>query len=195
VKRRLFLHGAAALALASTFGFRISAVLAAPAGSSSPAPPYLSAEIPQAYLAGSGTFRYFGMHIYDAQLWVGPSGYRPDAPRATPFALELRYARALNGRKIAASSADEIKTLGLGTNAQRSDWLARMEKLFPDVQEGTRITGVYLPAQGAHFYRDGKLLGEIADPEFAAAFFAIWLDPKTSAPPLRTALLADAAPH
>lgn len=126
---------------------------------------------------------------------VGAGGYRPDAPRATPFALELRYARALNGRKIAGASADEIKTLGIGTAAQRADWLVRMEKLFPDVQEGTRITGVFLPAHGARFYRDGKSLGEIADPEFAAAFFAIWLDPKTTAPALRSALLADAAPR
>jgi hypothetical protein len=31
--------------------------------------------------------------------------------------------------------------------------------------------------------------GEIAEPEFARLFFAIWLDPRTSAPDLRAALL------
>jgi Chalcone isomerase-like len=40
------------------------------------------------------------------------------------------------------------------------------------------------------FYLDGKLLGEIADVEFAQAFFAIWLDPRTSASNLRKQLLA-----
>ena len=55
-------------------------------------------------------------------------------------------------------------------------------------------TGVYLPGQGARFYRDGKLLGEILDPEFGHAFFAIWLDPKTTGGKLREALLANATP-
>ena len=38
-----------------------------------------------------------------------------------------------------------------------------------------------------------RFLGEIADPEFGRAFFAIWLDPRTSAPQLRANLLS--TPH
>jgi hypothetical protein len=68
-----------------------------------------------------------------------------------------------------------------------------MEQLFPDVAEGTHISGVYLPGRGASFYRDGKPLGEIADRNFAKAFFGIWLDPRTSAPELRAALLRNVA--
>jgi hypothetical protein len=147
-------------------------------------PAHVEAELPKARLAGAGNFRYFGLNIY-----------RPAAPKAEKFALDLRYARSLDGKKIAASSADEMKKLGLGSAQQRVDWQAKMEKIFPDVQEGTRITGVYLPNQGARFYRDGKPLGEILDPEFGYAFFAIWLDPKTTGGKLRDALLADAAPH
>lgn len=168
----------------------VAADTAAPA-----APPHIAAEIAQARLAGAGNFRYFGMNIYDAQFWVGPAGFRTTAPTAEKFALDLRYARSLVGSKIAASSADEMKKLGLGSATQRDAWQARMEALFPDVTEGTRITGVYLPNQGARFYRDGKLLGDILDPAFGAAFFAIWLDPKTTGGKLREALLADAAPR
>ena len=159
------------------------------------APGWLEAEVPKARLAGAGNFRYFGMSIYDADFWVGPNGYRTTAPTAERFALDLRYARALVGKRIASSSADEMKKLGLGTAEQRATWQTKMEALFPDVQEGTRITGIYLPQHGARFYRDGKLLGEIADPEFGVAFFAIWLDPKTTGGKLREALLADAAPR
>jgi hypothetical protein len=36
---------------------------------------------------------------------------------------------------------------------------------------------------------NGDPLGEIADPAFGPAFFAIWLHPETSAPKLRSALL------
>ena len=158
-------------------------------------PPEIATDIADARLAGAGTFRYFGMQIYNARFWVGASGYRASAARAEKFALELRYARALAGIKIAERSADEMKKLGLGSSAQRADWLARMEKIFPDVQEGSRITGVHLPTQGARFYRDGKPIGEIPDPEFAHAFFAIWLDPRTTGGPLREALLSEAAPR
>ena len=158
-------------------------------------PAQVEAELPKARLAGAGNFRYFGLNIYDAQFWVGPNGYRAAAPKAEKFALDLRYARSLNGKKIAVSSAEEMKKLSLGSVQQRADWQAKMEKIFPDVQEGTRITGVYLPNQGARFYRDGKPIGEILDPEFGYAFFAIWLDPKTTGGKLRDALLADAAPR
>ena len=159
------------------------------------APLHIEADMPGARLSGAGSFRYFGLHIYDAEFWVSPNGYRAAAPKAEKFALDLRYARSLVGKKIAVSSADEMKKLGLGTPEQRNDWQARMEKIFPDVQEGTRITGIYLPGQGARFYRDGKPLGDILDPEFGHAFFAIWLDPKTTGGKLRDALLANPVPR
>jgi hypothetical protein len=168
-------------------------LLMLPAWSAAPSP--IQGEIAGARLAGQGTFRWYGLKIYDAQLWVGPKGYDPYAPNAAPLALDLNYARKLVGKKIAESSRDEMKKLNVGSDAQRATWLTKMEAIFPDVQEGTHITGIYLPAVGAKFFLNGKPLGEIADPEFAHAFFAIWLDPKTTGSKLRDALLADAAPH
>ncbi len=149
------------------------------------AAPHIAAEIPAARLAGEGNYRWFGLKIYAAQLWVGEAGYRSDAT----FALDLHYARNLNGAKIAEASRDEISKLGLGSETQRTAWLAGMTRLFPDVAEGDHLTGIFRPGQGARFYLNGKLQGEINDPQFAQAFFAIWLDPKTSAPELRKALL------
>lgn len=149
-------------------------------------------EISNARLAGQGSFRWFGLKIYDAQLWVGDRGYRPDHPESAKFALSLNYARGLYGNQIARNSLDEIRKLGFGTAAQQVIWLKEMEALFPDVHEGTSISGIYLPGQGVRFYLDGKPLGEIADAEFALAFFAIWLDQRTSAPSLRKQLLSSA---
>ncbi len=57
-----------------------------------------------------------------------------------------------------------------------------MSQAFVDVKDGTRITGVFLPEQGCRFYVDGQLQHVIDDPEFARAFFSIWLDPQTAAP-------------
>lgn len=155
-------------------------------------PAHIQNEISDARLAGQGNFRWFGFKIYDAELWVGDQGYRPDAPESAKFALSLTYARDLYGKRIARTSIDEISKLGYGTSEQREVWLTRMEALFPDVHEGTRISGVYLPDRGARFYLNGNLLGEIADRDFARAFFAIWLDPRTSASSLRNSLLSSA---
>lgn len=168
-----------------------SGAIAAP----SDLPEAVHISIPNARLAGEGDFRWLGLKIYRAQLWVGEQGYRDNAPHAARFALDLRYARALHGTRIAQSSIDEMQKLGVGSPAQHQAWLADMERLFPDVKQGSRITGVYLPDTGAGFYLDGKPLGAVRDPEFGRAFFAIWLDPKTSAPALRKDLLREAAPR
>jgi len=150
-------------------------------------PSHIQLELPDARLSGQGTFRWFGIKIYDAALWVGSTGYQPASAK---FILNLSYARELHGERIAQASIDEIRQLGLGSTVQQVVWLSKMKGLFPDVREGSQISGVYIPNQGARFYLDGKLLGEIEDVEFAQAFFAIWLDPRTSASSLRKQLLA-----
>ncbi len=154
-------------------------------------PAHISEEIPQASLQGAGSFRWFGLHIYDASLWSTPEGYKPESDKPQKFALDLAYARTLYGSKIADASIDEIEKLRLGTPEKRERWLAQMKKLFPDVKQGTHITGIHIPNEAARFYLNGKLLGEIRDAEFTHAFFAIWLDKKTTAQNLRTRLLGD----
>jgi hypothetical protein len=158
------------------------------------APAYAAQELGQPRLAGQGVYTWYGMTIYAAELWVGPQGYRPEARTAAPFVLELRYARSLDGRKIAEASAEQMEKIGAGSDAQRAAWLQQMIALFPDVQDGSRLAGVFLPGRGVRFYRDGKELALVEDPAFAQAFFGIWLDPATSARKLRAALLRDAAP-
>lgn len=174
-----------------TFAVSVVLLCAVPAQAGSiPAP--IGNEIGDARLAGQGSLRWFGLKIYDAELWVGDQGYRRDDPESARFALSLTYARDLYGKQIARASVDEIRKLGFGTKEQHEAWLQQMTALFPDVHEGTRISGIYIPGHGARFYLDGDLLGEIADSEFARAFFAIWLDPRTSAPSLRNSLLSSA---
>lgn len=164
-------------------------LLAASVAAAVPGP--VEEHLGQARLAGKGSFTWFGLRIYDAELWVGERGYQAGAP----FVLELRYARKLDGIKIAEASADQMEKLNAGSAAQRKAWLARMKEIFPDVKEDSRISGVFLPAGGARFYLDGRPLASVPDQDFARAFFSIWLDPNTSARGLREALLKDAAPR
>jgi hypothetical protein len=131
---------------------------------------------------GSGEFRRFGFLVYDATLWSAS-----DDPQRPPLALKLTYRRQLDGKKIAAASVKEMRGLGMD-ESRLQRWGERMAELFPDVRAGDHILGLHRP-DGASFYLNGRLLGSIDEPEFAAAFFAIWLDPRTSAPELRSALL------
>lgn len=178
------------LALMLTMLLACGSLLAAPA----PAP-HIDSEIGAARLAGQGTFRWFGIAVYDAQLWVGARGYLASAPEAAPFVLDLRYARALEGQKIAEASFDQLEKINAGTGVQRAAWRVKMRAIFPDVKQGSHLSGVYLPGWGARFYLDGKMLAEVPDAAFAHAFFSIWLAPASTAGKLRLALLQDAAPR
>jgi len=145
--------------------------------------------LPEASVMGSGSFRWLGLKLYDASLWVDRSNFNPETWQRAPLALELNYARSLDGKRIADASIDEMKKLGIGSAAQHKAWGEAMRQVFPNVDSTTQLTGLYQPGQATRFFRNGVAIGEIADPEFGPAFFAIWLHPKTTAPKLRTALL------
>lgn len=157
--------------------------------------PHIQKEIPYARLSGEAAFRWFGLRIYDAQFWVARQGYDPQQPLAEKFALDLRYARALEGKKIAHASDEQMSKMGLGSTTQRSLWLKEMLVLLPNVNAGNHLTAIYLPQHGTDFYLNGRPIDTIKGDEFAHAFFAIWLAPETSAPQLRSALLKNAAPY
>lgn len=145
------------------------------------------AELPTAQRLGVGDFTWFGLHLYTARLWtVGPV-----QDWNQPFALELIYHRSLSKTTLVKASLEEMQRLSGGsvTPQQRATWTKAIEQAFVDVRPGMRITGLYLPGRGCRFYVDGQLSGEIADPRFARAFFAIWLDPRARDPQLRQRLL------
>ena len=130
---------------------------------------------------GSGEFRRFGFLVYAATLWAG------DDPQRPPFALCLDYKRTIAGSAIAEASVSEMRKFG-SDEATLRRWGEQMARLFPDVAPGDFIIGIH-DGNGARFHYNGNPLGEMADPTFASRFFAIWLDPRTSAPHLRAALL------
>ncbi|HOA92537.1 MAG TPA: chalcone isomerase family protein [Quisquiliibacterium sp.] len=153
------------------------------------APAAVRAALAQARLQGQGVLRWFGLKIYEARLWTGGESLDPARYEQAAFALDLRYARALDGAAIAQASHKEITRLGFGSAEQRAAWLDAMHRIFPDVTDGDRITGVHHPERGVAFYRNDVPIGRIDAPGFGRAFFAIWLDRRTVAPDVRNALL------
>jgi Chalcone isomerase-like len=174
----------------------VSAWLVAPTAVAQTAPatpsPEVLAEMPGARLQGQGRLRFLGLHVYDALLWTQRPIAADDTERV-PLALELRYARTLRGALIAERSLEEMRRVGEFGDEQAQRWLAAMKQLFPDVNDGERITGAQRPGETARFHVNGRFVGEVRDAAFARLFFAIWLSPRTSEPRLRAALLGAGA--
>lgn len=147
--------------------------------------------LPGAVLAGQGLLRFWGLEVYQASLWVAP-GFRAEDFARHGFAIELEYRRSFQADAIAERSLQEMRRQAPLREEQARRWQLALERVLPDVRPGDRIVGLHLPGSGARFEQGGRLLGEIADPEFARLFFGIWLSPATSAPALREALLAGA---
>jgi hypothetical protein len=136
-------------------------------------------------LQGQGRMTFWGFDVYDARLYVG------DQRGQSGFALDLNYLRSLKGADITKSTLDEMQRLGV-SEANRSAWGKKLDGIFPNVVSGSSLTAIHVPGRGTVFLHNGKPAGEVAGDDFAKAFFSIWLDPKTVAPKLRTALIGQA---
>jgi hypothetical protein len=156
-------------------------------------PPEIAAALPGSRLCGAGRLAFLGLHIYDARLWT-ENDFSASLFVQQPFALELTYARSLAGKSIAERSLSEMQKLGSVDSGTGARWLADMDRTFPDVRKGDRITGVHRRSEPVAFYLNSQLRGSIEDPAFAPLFFGIWLSPATSEPRLRQALLERAKP-
>ncbi len=167
----------------------VAAALLAPASARTfdapPLPGGVRALAPDLALQGGGLLTFLGFAVYDGWYWASARGW----PANGPYALDLVYHRDLVGEKIAQRSVEEIAKLGYGTPEQRARWGALMTRLFPDVRKGDRLTGVHTPDGAVRYFYNGQPIGSIEDPGFARAFFAIWLDPKTSRADFRQKLL------
>jgi Chalcone isomerase-like len=152
----------------------------------------VTASLPGARLQGQGRMEFIGLHVYDIRLWVG-EGFDAATFERHPLAIEIEYARAIAGHRLAERSLAEMQRVASVTPAQREAWLVAMKQAFPDVAAGDRLAGVHRPGGGARFIHNDNRAAEVADPAFARAFFGIWLSPRTSEPRLRAALLGSAA--
>lgn len=182
----------AGLMLGLMLSLLLGGLLLAPLPAQAQAKAAVPAEVRQRWatphLQGQARLRFIGLHIYDIRLWA-EAPLRGGAWAQQPLALEIEYARSLDGAKIAERSLTEMKRGGTLDDATAARWLAEMKRLFPDVKAGDRITGMYEPGKAAAFLHNGRAVGEVQDARFAQAFFGIWLAPHSSEPQMREQLL------
>lgn len=151
-------------------------------------PAVAASQFTQARRMGDATMRWFGLKLYDAQLWSEKSPQQFNF-KTDRHLLELTYDKSFDGDKIAEKSREEIENQGVGTPAQLQAWQKKLTEIMPNVQKNTRLAALYLPGKGMQLYRDGQLHAELNDPELASAFMGIWLDTRTSEPKLRERLI------
>lgn len=183
VRRRLL---SAAVAGATLACVPLVTLPALASGQPKPLPPEVTALLPDLKVRGGGLLRIWGFQVYHAWLWtLGGGAYDP----ARPFALDIEYLRNFTAQALAERSIEEMRGQGRGSEAVYPRWLAEMQRVFVDVKPGDRLTGVATPERHARFFYNGSLRGEIADPAFTDAFFAIWLSERSSQARFRDLLI------
>lgn len=168
------------------FLFLIIIFIGHPVFASGTVPSYIASDVPDARMVGEGRMTYLTMDIYDAMLYA-PEG---KLSHERPFALSLTYLRSLRGVRIADRTVEEMRQQGFHDELTLAAWHNTLQDMFPDVGNGTTLTGVLKEDGTTVFYRDGTEIGHISDTRFGPKFFSIWLSPDTSEPGLRRQLLA-----
>ena len=136
---------------------------------------------------GSATLHWFGLHVYDIALFDEQPPYGP----TDTAVLSIRYRISIKHRRLVETTLKEWRRLGQGTAAQQQQWSQQLEGMWPDVKNGDSLTAYKRRNGPTQFYFGDRLLGEIADPGFGPAFFAIWLDADCQYPKVRDALLGN----
>jgi hypothetical protein len=135
---------------------------------------------------GKGSYGAVIITAYDAELWTDAAAWSMDAP----FALTLHYHMGFSTDDFVSRGIGEMKHVDPSLDdATLKRFGAAMTKTFPPVKDGDTTTALYQPGQPVKVFHNGAPTGEIADKDFAAPFFGIWLSPKSSAPSLRAQLL------
>lgn len=134
---------------------------------------------------GSATLHWFGLHVYDIALFDEQPPYTP----ADTAVLSIGYRISIKSRRLVETTLKEWRRLGQGTTTQHEQWRRQLDGMWPDVRDGDSLTAFKRRDGPTQFYFGDRLLGEVADPAFGPAFFAIWLDEKSRYPEVRDGLL------
>jgi hypothetical protein len=179
---------ACAVSIWTTSGLVSKNAFAQPVQTVTATVPKQSVGIDDAQLVGAGRLKFWGFDVYDAKLWA-PSSFVATEFTKHPFALDITYLRDFSQTDVVQRSMQEMRDLVAVSDDKATQWEAQLRKSLPAIRKGDRLVGSYKPNEGASFTVNGKALDDIRDPELARAFFSIWLNPRTTAPALRRALL------
>ncbi len=142
---------------------------------------------------GQAQLTMFFFDIYESQLLTPNGGYVVEQDITPhPLALSITYQRDISQKQLLDATVEQWQKLGY-KQSEMLEWAARLENIFPDIEEGNSLTYVTDGYRGSFFYSkpmvNDRLIGSIEEEAFNDAFLAIWLSPNTEYPGLRERLI------
>lgn len=128
--------------------------------------------IPGAQQVGEARYTLLAIPLFEAELWTGTGAFS----WSSPFALTLTYERSARQSTLINRSISEMSGRGAGNAQTLAPLRTQLERCFPNIARGDRVTGVSTSANTAVFYHNGARRCEIEWPNFRRHFFGIWLD-------------------
>ncbi len=157
-----------------------SSALAAP-----PLPPAVTSVAVGLHRLGTGRHTIFGMPVFDASLWIVGNQYSSSEPHA----VDLVPSVPIPPSKLVGGLIDEMAELKAADDAQREAWRALMLKACPSLSRGDQLVILVMPDGTTTMFYNGEKRESVDDPNFGAALFRVWLDPRTSYPRVRNGML------
>lgn len=140
---------------------------------------------------GKGTFRWFGIKIYDVKLMVLPS-FSGDYLKDRPMKLEFVYDINIDKNDLVDTTLDEINNLKIGKSEQcknKNLWATELRTIWPNLKPGDTLKYQINHDDTSNFFYNQKAIGDITDKNFSSCFVSIWLAADSSAKNLRKKLL------
>ena len=121
-------------------------------------------------LYSKAKFTWWGLKIYRAEIWTA-DGRKPSF--RNPHILHIEYFKDIKASKLVETTEDEWDRLDLTNDRKANLWLAKLGRIWPDVNDGDSIT-TYFNGDETRFYQGKRFLGKIKDPAFPDPFLKIW---------------------
>lgn len=146
--------------------------------------PYLSQQLKP---VGQGIMRWLFMDIYQISLYTQTGEYKP---KHYPQVLSIHYQRSIEQQSLIDATSEQWQQQKLSANLYQP-WLDKLQVIWPDINNGDRLT-LYVSEDGkSDFYHNQQLLGSIDSANFSEAFLGIWLAKNTTEPSLRKQLIGE----
>lgn len=147
-------------------------------------------------LQGAGFLRVgLVFKVYGAALFLQRPGDALHVLDDVPKSLDIYYLHN-TPRQAMIDAAEKALARNLTPdrlNAVRAD-IDRLHAVYADRKPGDVGTLTYVPGRGTVFSVNGNPVVRIADPDFAAAYFRVWLGDAPSSDTMRRHLLTPYAP-
>jgi chalcone isomerase-like protein len=159
--------------------------LAAQPFTAKPLPEPVKAQAPGIRPLGRGRETLWGLHVYDATLWIVGERFS----RAEPHALDFEPGRKVSADTLVNNAMDEMRRLKLGDASQLASWRREMTRLMPNVKSGDQVVVFCPSAAKTLVYYNGRSQGEADDATLCPAIMDVWLHPASKSS-MRKSLLA-----